>query len=144
MPETSTHGRETEESDRGAGDVMEAVTDAVAQTVDTAGRVGKAVVNGLADVAVSSIDAMTTIVDRSRDVARERSDRQRTTSGERGSAIGRMVRDWADVVTDTTEIVADSMTKSAKDLRRSADRFAKDAEKPGAPAADSTRGAKKA
>jgi hypothetical protein len=114
--------------------VMDSVGDALTQSVNTFGRMTKAVVDGFTEVTVSSIGVFTDVAaGRSRGSARDRSEQQRAARGERRSSAGRMAQGWADLLTDTVEVVTDGMTRSARSVQRAADHFAGEAEKKSTP-----------
>lgn len=118
-------------------ETMDSVGDALTQSVKTFGRLTKAVVDGLTDVTVTSIDVLTDAASgRTHGSQKDTSDQHR--AGRRTSA-GRMAQSWADLVTDTVDVITDGMSRSARTVQRAADRFAAESEKktkPGAVDAD--------
>jgi hypothetical protein len=108
-------------------ETIDSVGDALTQSVNTFGRLTKAVVDGLTDVTVTSIDVFTDVASgRTRGSHRDTSDRRRTSAG-------RAAQGWADFVSDSVDIITDGMSRSARSVQRAADRFAGESEKKSRP-----------
>ena len=140
MTEATPQTMERDQADTSErAQIMDSVGGALTQSVNTFGRMTKAVVDGLTEVTVSSIDVFTDVAaGRSRGSARDRSEQQRAARGERRSTADRMAQGWADLVTDTVEVITDGMTRSARSVRRAADYIAGEAEKKSTPGAGDT------